>query len=254
MFETRLAVASTPDLHVVPPPHPFVIEPTDDVQTHYQKGDRFDFNLILFGTVNRQIPYFIYAFERMGEIGIGRAINGGRGLFELEKVKCSNRILYLAKEGRLRTISPCRELTLKETGPPDEKVKRLALSFHTPLRIKFNGRLSRDLPFHVLVRAMLRRASSLLGCYGAGEPDIDYRGLVQRAHHVETESNRLSWRDWRRYSKRQQQSMMMGGLVGSIIYRGDLAEFLPLVDFCSKVHIGKQTAFGLGKFHGEPGT
>jgi len=133
VFETRLAVASTPDLHVVPPPHPFVIEPTDDVQTHYQKGDRFDFNLILFGTVNRQIPYFIYAFEKIGEIGIGKAINGGRGLFELEKVKSSNRILYLAKEGRLRPSPACRELTLKTEGPPDERAKCLPEKYHSKL-------------------------------------------------------------------------------------------------------------------------
>ena len=118
---------------MVPPPHPFVIEPTDDVQTHYQKGDRFDFNLILFGTVNRQIPYFIYAFEKIGEIGIGKAINGGRGLFELEKVKSSNRILYLAKEGRLRPSPACRELTLKTEGPPDERAKCLPEKYHSKL-------------------------------------------------------------------------------------------------------------------------
>ena len=46
--------------------------------------------------------------------------------------------------------------------------------------------------------------------------------------------------------------MTFGGLVGSVTYKGELAEFMPLLDFCSHVHIGKQTAFGLGKFKVEP--
>ena len=41
--------------------------------------------------------------------------------------------------------------------------------------------------------------------------------------------------------------MLMGGIIGEVSYSGDLTEFLPLVRFCEKVHIGKQTSFGLGK-------
>ena len=39
----------------------------------------------------------------------------------------------------------------------------------------------------------------------------------------------------------------MGGITGSIVYEGALGEFIPLVEFCRKVHVGKQTTFGLGK-------
>jgi CRISPR/Cas system endoribonuclease Cas6 (RAMP superfamily) len=45
--------------------------------------------------------------------------------------------------------------------------------------------------------------------------------------------------------------MLMGGITGSITYNGKFENYLPLLDFCSKTHIGKQTAFGLGKFHYE---
>ncbi|MCF8081199.1 MAG: CRISPR system precrRNA processing endoribonuclease RAMP protein Cas6 [Desulfobacterales bacterium] len=253
VFETRMSIAPHPESHVVPPPHPFVIEPPDSEQTRYDKGDRFDFNLLLFGPVNDQVPYFIYAFEKMGGIGTGRGADGGRGRFVLNKVKAGNRILYLGREGKLRNIPARRELTLKAPRPGKPGEQTLPLFFDTPLRIKSDGRLSRKLPFHILVRAMLRRASGLLAFYGEGEPDIDYRGLVKRAAEVRIESDNLSWQDWRRYSTRQKQAMMIGGLAGSITYSGDLAEFLPLIEFCSKVHIGKQTAFGLGKFHVEPG-
>ena len=42
--------------------------------------------------------------------------------------------------------------------------------------------------------------------------------------------------------------MLMGGMIGAVTYTGDVTEFLPLIRFCEKVHIGKQTTFGLGKF------
>ncbi len=41
--------------------------------------------------------------------------------------------------------------------------------------------------------------------------------------------------------------MLMGGLVGEVGYAGDLAEFLPLLRYMEKVHLGKATTFGLGK-------
>jgi len=94
---------------------------------------------------------------------------------------------------------------------------------------------------------MLRRIASLFAAYGEGEPPLDYRGLVAKAMQVTVSGADLKWFDWRRYSSRQDQAMLMGGLTGSVTYRGDMAAFLPLLHFCEKTHLGKQTAFGLGK-------
>jgi CRISPR/Cas system endoribonuclease Cas6 (RAMP superfamily) len=41
--------------------------------------------------------------------------------------------------------------------------------------------------------------------------------------------------------------MQFGGVVGSVAYQGYLSEFLPLMDLAEKLHIGKQSTFGLGK-------
>ena len=46
--------------------------------------------------------------------------------------------------------------------------------------------------------------------------------------------------------------MFMGGLVGSVIYEGDLGEYLPLIEFSEKAHLGKNTSFGLGKIKIQP--
>lgn len=67
-------------------PHPYVIQPAPNDRTFYPQGTAFDFTLLLFGPVNARLPYFIYAIDRMGQIGIGRKQNGTRGTYTLDYV------------------------------------------------------------------------------------------------------------------------------------------------------------------------
>jgi len=83
-------------------PHPFVIEPPPETQTHFGKGDTFECGLILFGEVNQMLPYFVYAFEQMGQIGVGRRINGSRGGFVLLEVKSGGKVIYSGSDGKLK--------------------------------------------------------------------------------------------------------------------------------------------------------
>ncbi|MEW6665744.1 MAG: CRISPR system precrRNA processing endoribonuclease RAMP protein Cas6 [Thermodesulfobacteriota bacterium] len=53
--------------------------------------------------------------------------------------------------------------------------------------------------------------------------------------------------NWERYSNRQHTRLIMGGLIGSVTYEGDLGQYQPLLEVASRVHIGKQTTFGMGK-------
>jgi hypothetical protein len=249
VFETHHAIPPPAGLRIVAPPHPFVIEPPPTEKTDFSAGDSFDFNLILFGQINRNLPYFIYAFDRMGDIGIGKKINGRRGRFDLKAVEQDGHILYSGEDQRLDVNDDFSRLTLKQPEKvPNPHGSRLKITLKTPLRLKFQNRFSAELPFHLLVRAMLRRTDTLLRCYGDQTPDMDFKGLVRRAQAVrivESESD-LHWFDWQRYSQRQDQKMLMGGILGSVTYEGAIEEFLPLVKFCEKTHIGKQTAFGLG--------
>jgi CRISPR/Cas system endoribonuclease Cas6 (RAMP superfamily) len=71
--------------------------------------------------------------------------------------------------------------------------------------------------------------------------------LVAHAKDVAVKESHIGWYDWRRYSNRQEQAMMMGGMVGKITYAGVPGEYLPLLKFCEQTHLGKATTFGLGK-------
>ncbi|MCP4351097.1 MAG: CRISPR system precrRNA processing endoribonuclease RAMP protein Cas6 [Desulfobacterales bacterium] len=252
VFETRIAVKPPRDLTMSnSPPPPFVIEPPLTTETIFSKNSAFDFNLLLFGKINSNFPYFIYAFEQMGKIGVGRRTKGERGLFRLNTVKVGEDIIYSDTDQLLNDIEAFDSVGLNDPANWPEDNFRLRLVFDTPLRFKIENRLSSDLPFDFLVRAMMRRVSFLLSCYGDGNPSLDYTGLIERATQVRIVESSLKWFDWRRYSQRQERGMNMGGLIGSVTYEGKIGEFMPFVDFCSKVHIGKQTTFGLGKINAE---
>ncbi|MCD6271347.1 MAG: CRISPR system precrRNA processing endoribonuclease RAMP protein Cas6 [Deltaproteobacteria bacterium] len=251
VFETSISLAVPEGSRTASPPHPFVIEPPLTTETKFSKGSSFNFNLLLFGEINNSLPYFIYAFEQMGKIGIGKKINGGRGRFILKEVRNGDSLIYSAADRQLNTASKPEVLSIGDPANLSDKKLSLKLICETPLRLKFENRLKAELPFHVLVRAMLRRVSSLFNWYGAGEPPLDYKGLVKKAASVQTLDSSLKWFDWKRYSFRQNKSMLMGGITGSITFKGDLTEYLPIIELCSKVHLGKQTSFGLGKIKAE---
>ncbi|MDP3286215.1 MAG: CRISPR system precrRNA processing endoribonuclease RAMP protein Cas6, partial [Desulfobacterales bacterium] len=228
--------------------HPYVIEPPDTPATNYSKRDEFSFNLLLFGKANDYLPYFIYAFDMIGKTGIGKRVSGRAGTFKLESVFSGDQPVYSSTDGKMRQHDFAHELSLSDFRVKgSNSLNSVEISLKTPLRLKYLNHLESALPFHVLVRAMLRRISSLENSYGDGEPDINYRELVKIAETVTTSASSLGWFDWKRYSGRQEQSMLMGGITGNVTYSGEIAEFLPLIKFCEMAHLGKQTTFGLGK-------
>ncbi|MBW1953422.1 MAG: CRISPR system precrRNA processing endoribonuclease RAMP protein Cas6 [Deltaproteobacteria bacterium] len=228
------------------PPHPFVIEPPLTPRTHFFRGETFEFTLLLFGFANQCLPYFVYAFEQMGRIGIGRRLEGRRARFRLLSVSTSEgESIYHFRD---RALEGDRTAPLTwEALAAGRPVEKLTLELLTPLRLKFQNRLQAELPFHVLLRAALRRLSTLSQYFGQGEPPLDYKGLIARAQEVAVAESSLSWTDWQRYSHRQDRAMLLGGLTGRVTYVGALTEFVPFLRFVEKVHLGKATTFGLGK-------
>jgi len=271
VFETPLISKMPHESNVSAPPHPFVIEPPLDETREYQKDAMLDCSLVLFGEVNEKLPYFVYAFDQMGNIGIGKRVNGKRGQFTLRQVIYRDRVIYSDADEKLDQSNVTEDLQFPEfhTGPNQEKLivgeggqeklsipdkeelndenLRIGITLESPLRLKFENKINAELPFHILTRAMLRRISSLFVMYDNGEPPFDYKGLTERASNVKIIDNNLQWYDWRRYSNRQERSMFMGGMIGSVVYEGKLGEYLHLLDVSSKVHLGKNTSFGLGK-------
>ena len=90
VFETSLAVDPPAALRGSAVPHPFVIEPPLTGDTDFETDSQLDCNLLLFGEVNRSLPYFIYAFDRMGRIGIVR--KNQRQARGIQSAKCGGQV------------------------------------------------------------------------------------------------------------------------------------------------------------------
>jgi len=227
--------------------HPYVIQPGDDSRRNYSAGDTFSFNLLLFGKANEYLPHIIYAVQEMGKDGLGKN-TPEQGRYSLEKVLRAEQTIF--EDSVLQKAEDPPDFTLPAIDAHD--TKEIAIICRTPLRLKHHNHLQEGLPFHILIRAALRRISSLEAAYGDGEPDLDYRGLVAEAAKVEQSHAACHWTDIQRYSSKQKTAMQLGGITGRIAYKGEnLAPFLPLLRFCETTHLGKQTTFGLGRIRVE---
>jgi hypothetical protein len=224
-------------------PHPLVFQPSQERTEVEQEGKHWHFSLLVVGRAIEFLPHVIYSVRMMGETGVGMDSKRGLGRFVLNKVTAGSVVVYDVTTGHIGHAAT-KTLFLSVA---EDKTQRIRVCLRTPLRLKQKNRLQTDLPFHVLIRAVLRRISALENAYGQGEPDLDYRGLVHRAKEVRIEESTLHWQDLLRYSNRQQQKVSLSGLTGTVIYVGELGEFVPLLDYAQQVHIGKQTLFGLGR-------
>lgn len=225
-------------------PHPFVLDSFDMDKTVYMQGDDFSFRLILLGDSVKWIPYMVYSVIHMGEMGIGKGKKDGLGKFQLKYVTQDGQRIYSAKTESLTSIKADNYLKLDEV---DIKINKLEIEFITPYRVKFKNSFATSFDFGILVRAALRRISSLETYFLGEEPALDYSGLVHRANNITLSFEESTWIDMFRFSFRQRSRMKIGGLVGRAIYQGELSEFYPILKYCETVHVGKQTSFGFGK-------
>ncbi len=225
-------------------PHPFVIEPPETRTIRFTPEDSFSFHLLLFGDTTLKLPYFVHAANLMGEKGFGRRAGG---VFAINSIRCGDTIIYSGIDQILQQ-PPIIDLNCHMDLKAIDSSSQMQVHFLTPLRLKYENRLVSHLPFHLLIRACLRRISTLFSAFGSGEPNLNYTEIVSDAQKISILESNLIRLDWKGYSFRQKQEIHLGGLVGDVIYEGNLSRFLPLLKFCKLTHIGKQTTFGLGRF------
>ncbi len=231
-------------------PHPFIIEPPPEKRRCYTPKDEITFGLTLIGRAIDYLPYFVYTFDELGKMGIGK----GRGKFAMQTVKDvsdkmsgADEIIYDSKSKTLKSFN-ASALSISFPSLTSNPL-HLSLSFLTPARLIYNGHLTLDLEFHMLIRQLLRRISllSYFHC-GMDMSDWDFRGIIERAKEVTVNKRNLKWYEWERYSARQDTKLNMGGFVGEISFEGDVEPFMPLVNAGEVLHVGKGTGFGLGKY------
>ena len=237
-------------------PHPFVIDPPLETQQLYKPNESLDFGLTLIGKAIDYLPYFIYAFERMGkDRGIGKGRRFGSGRFAVETVDWvdgdgTERPVY---DGARKVLSNSfRPLTANDLWANPDTLSAnshtLSVRYLTPTRITFDHQLHTYPEFHVVIRNLLRRLSNLAYFHCGQELNLDFKGIIDASKQIETKDGQVQWRDWERYSARQDTKLKMGGFVGEVEYTGEFSSLVPLLKLGEKVHVGKATGFGLGRY------
>jgi hypothetical protein len=230
---------------------PFVIAPPRARRPDYWTGETFTFHLTLIGRAVDYLPYVVVAFQELGRLGLGR----GRGRFHPVRVEAVHpftgetaAVFDAAHPDRVRTEA----LTVDGAVVADRAARiatdAVTVVFLTPTRLKHKGAwVWAGPPFHVLVRRLLDRVSSLAYFHCGERWDLDFKGWIARAEAVRTAGSRARRRDWSRYSGRQGRRIKMGGLVGPVTYTGDLAPFRALLALGTLIHVGKGTVMGNGR-------
>jgi len=229
-------------------PHPMILRPPMPTKRLYKAGDPLDVEIILIGQALRFVPHVICAFEDFSRMGFGE----GKGKFEMQGVSAFfggkwNRVY---SEGDRLLEQRCWTLTgidqLEDVC--GHRADCVELKVHTPMRIKWGGSITDDLRFDLLIRNILRRIQMLDQLHCQGTIRFDHERLIALAAHVETIFENLWWTDWSRHSKRRNAEIMMGGVIGEIVFSGELTEFLPYLKLGEILHVGKGTAYGMGRY------
>lgn len=225
-------------------PVPYIIEPPAWGASQLAEGELFSFHIVLVGRAMKELPLIILAWRR----ALARGVGPGDGSAQLVQVlHCGHAQVTKIHNPELGTINPhAQEISISTVGAAPEHV---SLDFSTPLRLQHNGHAlaPHKLDARTLLMALVRRCNLLSEFHTDGPLVSDFSLLLQACSAVHDEKH-LVWRDWTRYSSRQQQKMALGGVVGQWQLDGNLTPFLPFLHLGQWLHVGKEAAFGLGQY------
>lgn len=223
-------------------PRPFIIDPPAPEVRRIGAGETFEVGLTLFGKANNYFPYIIIAFEKLGLSGIGRQEHK----FKLDKV-------YNSK-GQEIYDSSTRTLDIKKTRVRFKEIilpggdSKATIKFITPAIIKYNDRITIDVEFHIIVRALLRRLSALSYFHCKKGLPLNFKEIIEKAKEIRTVESDLKMVSLSRYSTKQQKKIIYNGVMGTVTYEGDIRVFHKLLYIGQFSHIGKNVTFGFGKY------
>lgn len=245
IFETPLPKDTEVLSRIQNIPRPFVLEPPLEGKTHYQPLDELRFGLVLIGKAMDFLPYFVFTFEELGRRGLGKK-RGRLNLLAIYSLRGEERKqIYFGESKSINDdalIVRFNDLAKLETS-----VQRIHIEFLTPTRIQQKNIILRKIDFHSFIQNLLGRISMLSYFHCGTKLELDFKGILERARTVKVENSQLGWNSWNRYSSRQKRYMKWDGVLGGLDFVGQLNEFLPYILLGEYVHIGKGTAFGLGR-------
>ncbi len=219
-------------------PRPFVFRASHLDGSTIAPDVPFHFDLNVFDVRDPSVAYFVQTFSELAREGLGPR----RGRAQLESV--SQLDLGGKPTVELKRISKPVSLSLAAAEHP---VHSIRVDYLTPTELKSGHQLATRPEFPILFARIRDRISTLRTLYGPGPLDIDFKAMGDRAASVRMTQCDLRQVDVSRRSSRTGQTHSLGGFVGSAVYEGDLAEFLPFLKAAYWTGVGRQTVWGKGE-------
>ncbi len=225
-------------------PRPYVIEPPEWGERTYQTGETLSFHLVLAGKALAQLPLIAWAIHRAFARGRVGKLSGAAEL---------QRVIAYTHDGEVTVLKDLQSSVIEHNttlpSAPVQQASSVRLHFNAPLRLQVNGRRATSEEFtpRRLLATLIRRVSLVQQFYGEQALEADYTELADAANLLE-QNKELRWRDWSRFSSRQQKKMDLGGVLGSWELRGTLTPFIPFLHVGQWLHVGKEATFGLGGY------
>ena len=205
--------------------------------------------VVLVGKGTAHLPHFIYTFEETGRQGLGRE----RVPFTLESVEeaAGGRIVFRRPQRCLLDPGPSPEAAaLQAEAPPGTAA---LLETLTSVRLRRDGALLESPDFPAFFQAVVRRLRALSYFHCGGESNLsDPERIFAAGGALRAVWEGAAWREQRRWSTRQHAFTPLGGFTGRLRLKGDLTLVWPFLRLAERVHVGKASSFGLGRFRLTP--
>lgn len=222
--------------------NPYVLYVLTNGKVDWNEADICQFDITLIGRSSEQGGLIVDAFKEMGSRGWGVA----RIPFKLIKITDPVRHTLIWHLGKmwLRNLQPqplCCE----------ERFARAAVvHFETPVRVKEGQNLKYSLSFADLIQSLSRRLSLLSHAYTDHRLEWNESEMLSAAREIRTTDE--SWHEnrFKRFSmNREGQHLYLPAIEGWARYEGNITPFTPLLAAGERLHIGKNTTHGFGRFH-----
>jgi hypothetical protein len=222
-------------------PRPFVIRARGLDGRRLRPGETFEFDLHVFDLEHPALAYFVASLSELARSGLGP----GRPPASLEAV---HEIDARCVTGRIVWDGDAIRDAQRVCVPlePVREARRILVRFLSPTELKSEGRVVARPEFAVLFARARDRVSALRQFYGPGPVMAEFREMGERARAVRLVDARLEREHAERRSSKTGQVHPLDGILGAVVYEGDLTEFLPWLEAARWTGVGRQTVWGKG--------
>ena len=218
--------------------HPFVMHTNQNINS---VADNLLLETTFIGNGIQYIPYFYFALQRAGNFGLFKS----RTRFSVTDVLQNNTSL-INKEGCIDNSLEPQEISLEQYSK-EKHPASFSIEFTSPSRLKSRGKLISKPSFSDIINAVTRRYTILNELHTNNNHELSLYDNEYSKDVSCTEIN-IDWLDLAYFSGRQKERLKLGGITGILRFSGNISDYeIGLLKTGELFHIGKNTAFGLGK-------